>query len=124
MAVRTQNDIIHKTPPHNIEAEQCVLGAILIEKDAINSVLELLSSDGSDFYHEAHSRIFKGMVTLFDKNTPIDVVTLSDLFKGTDVLESVGGISYIGEIAEAMPTAANISYYAKIVREKALLSAG
>ncbi len=121
MAVRTQNDITAKTPPHNIEAEQCVLGAVLIEKDAINPVLELLSSDGSDFYHEAHSRIFKGMVTLFDKNTPIDVVTLSDLFKGTDVLESVGGISYIGEIAEAMPTAANISYYAKIVREKALL---
>jgi replicative DNA helicase len=121
MAVRTQNEIIHKTPPHNIEAEQCVLGACLIEKDAINSVLEVLSSDGADFYHEAHARIFKGMVSLFDQNAPIDAVTLSDLFKGTDVLESVGGISYIGEIAEVMPTAANISYYVKIVRERALL---
>ncbi len=84
MAVRTQNEIIHKTPPHNIEAEKCVLGACLIEKDAINAVLEVLSSDGSDFYHEAHSRIFKGMVALFDKAAPIDVVTLADLFKGTD----------------------------------------
>jgi replicative DNA helicase len=121
MTVLTQKEVVHKAPPHNIEAEQSVLGGILIEKDAVNGVLEILTSDGSDFYHEAHSRIFRAMVTLFEKNTPIDVVTLSDLFKDPDVLNSVGGISYIGEIAEATPTAANIVYYARIVREKALL---
>ncbi|MBI5644040.1 MAG: replicative DNA helicase [Deltaproteobacteria bacterium] len=123
MALRTQNqkEIIHKVPPHNIEAEQSVLGGILLEKDAINKVLEILSPDGSDFYHSAHARLFGGMVNLFEKNTPIDVVTLADQFKGSDSLSSVGGISYIGEIVEATPTAANIMYYAKIVREKALL---
>ena len=121
MAVRTRNDQAFKAPPHNIEAEQSVLGGILIEKDAINKVLEILSGDGTDFYHEAHSRLFRAMVRLFEKSNPIDVVTLADMFKDSDELSSVGGISYIGEIAEATPTAANITYYARIVRGKALL---
>lgn len=122
MALQAQRDAtFHKAPPHNLEAEQSVLGAILIEKDAINKVLEFLSSDGSDFYHDAHAKIFRGMVTLFEKNIPIDPVTLTDLFKDSDALSSVGGIAYIGEIAEATPTAANITYYARIVKEKGLL---
>lgn len=121
MALRAQKELIHKAPPHNIEAEQSVLGGILIEKDAINKVLEFLSSDGSDFYHNAHARIFAGMVNLFEKNIPIDAVTLTDQFKDSDALSSVGGISYIGEILEATPTAANIMYYARIVKEKSLL---
>lgn len=121
MALRAQKELIHKVPPHNLEAEQSVLGGILIEKDAINKALEILSPDGGDFYHTAHSRLFAGMVKLFEKNVPIDVITLSDLFKNSDELSSVGGISYIGEIVEATPTAANITYYARIVREKALL---
>lgn len=123
MAIRTQNqkEISHKVPPHNIEAEQSVLGGILLEKDAILKVMEVLAPDGSDFYHNAHMRLFSGMITLFERNVPIDVVTLSDLFKDSDALSSVGGISYIGEMVEATPTAANILYYARIVREKALL---
>jgi replicative DNA helicase len=122
MALRVQQkEINHKVPPHNLEAEQSVLGGILLEKDAITKVLEMLSPDGSDFYHYAHARLFNGMVNLFEKNIPIDVVTLANLFKNSDELSSVGGISYIAEIVEATPTAANITYYAKIVREKALL---
>lgn len=121
MAQLVQKEIIHRAPPHNIEAEQSVLGGILIEKDAINRALEVLSPDGSDFYHDAHARIFKGMVNLFERTVPIDAVTLSDLFKDTDALSPVGGISYIGELVEATPTAANIMYYVRIVREKALL---
>ncbi len=121
MALRVQKEPVHKAPPHNIEAEQSVLGGILIEKDAINKVLEVLSADGSDFYHNAHARIFAGMVDLFEKNIPIDAVTLTDRFKSSDALSSVGGISYIGEIVEATPTAANIMYYARIVKEKSLL---
>ncbi|MDP2689715.1 MAG: DnaB-like helicase N-terminal domain-containing protein, partial [Deltaproteobacteria bacterium] len=121
MAIRAQKELLHKVPPHNIEAEQAVLGGILIEKDAINKVLELLPSDGSDFYHNVHARIFCAMVDLFDKNIPIDIVTLADQFKGSEVLSAVGGLSYIGEIVEATPTAANIMYYARIVHEKALL---
>ncbi len=121
MALQAQKELTHRAPPHNLEAEQSVLGGVLLEKDAINKVLEVLSPDGADFYHNAHARLFVGMVKLFEKNTPIDAVTLADLFKNSDELSSVGGISYIGEIAEATPTAANIMYYARIVREKALL---
>ncbi|GMR05172.1 MAG: replicative DNA helicase [Thermodesulfobacteriota bacterium] len=121
MAFRTKKEQVLKAPPHNLEAEQSVLGSILIEKDSINKVLEIFSEDGSDFYHEAHARLFMGMVSLFEKNTPIDVITVADLFKESDDLVSVGGVSYIGELAEATPTAANIVYYARIVRDKALL---
>ncbi len=121
MALQAQKELTHRVPPHNLEAEQSVLGGILLEKDAINKVLEVLSPDGVDFYHNAHARLFVGMVKLFEKNVPIDVVTLADLFKNSDELASVGGISYIGEIAEATPTAANIMYYARIVREKSLV---
>ncbi len=121
MALRAEKEIIHKTPPHNLEAEQSVLGGVLLEKDAISKALEILSPDGDDFYHRAHARIFSGMVSLFEKNVPIDAVTLSNLFKGSEALSPVGGISYIGELVEATPTAANIMYYARIVREKALL---
>ena len=121
MALRVHKEINHKVPPHNMEAEQAVLGGVLLEKDAITKVLEMLSPDGGDFYHYAHARLFSGMVNLFEKNVPIDAVTLANLFKNSDELSSVGGISYIAELVEATPTAANITYYAKIVREKALL---
>ena len=121
MAVRVQKENVLKSPPHNIEAEQSVLGGILLEKDAINKILEILAPDGSDFYHDAHTRLFRGMVSLFEKNSPIDAVTLASLFKDTDALSSVGGVSYIGEIIETTPTAANIMYYARIVKDKSLL---
>ena len=122
MALRAHKESVnYKVPPHNLEAEQAVLGGILIEKDAINTVLEILSSDGANFYSGVHAEIFKGMVSLFDQNTPIDIVTLTDLFKNSKILDSKGGVSYIVELVEAVPTAANIAYYAKIVKEKALL---
>jgi replicative DNA helicase len=121
MSVHTRKEPIHKAPPHNLEAEQCVLGGVLLDTEAINKVLEVLSPDGADFYHACHARLFKGMVSLFEKTTPIDAVTLSDLFKDSDALSPVGGISYIGELVEATPTAANIMYYARIVKEKSLL---
>ncbi|MCR4286969.1 MAG: replicative DNA helicase [Deltaproteobacteria bacterium] len=121
MALRIQKESTLKAPPHNLEAEQAVLGGILIEKEAITKAMEVLSADGGDFYHDAHAKLYRGMVGLFDRTTPIDTVTLVNLFKDSDALASVGGVSYIGELAEATPTAANIAYYARIVREKALL---
>jgi len=121
MAVNTNKESLYKAPPHNIEAEQSVLGSILIEKDAIARILDILSADGDDFYHKVHAELFKGMVNLFEKNIPVDVVTVADLFKSTTLLGPVGGISYIGVLAEATPTASNIAYYAKIVKEKSLL---
>ena len=84
-----------RVPPHNLEAEQAVLGGILLEKDSINKVLEILSHDGSDFYNGVNGEILKAMISLFEKNTPIDVVTLTDIFKETKVLDSVGGLPYI-----------------------------
>jgi replicative DNA helicase len=122
MAYRAQKEELrYKVPPNNAEAEQAVLGGILIEKDAIGKVLEILSPDGADFYNDAHGRLFSAMVSLFEKNTPIDVVTLTDLFRNSSDLDGVGGVSYIGELVESTPTAANVSYYARIVKDKSLL---
>jgi replicative DNA helicase len=116
-----QREPIHRVPPHNLEAEQAVLGGILLEKDSINKVMEVLSGDGSDFYSPVHADIFRAMVSLYEKNAPVDEITLTNLFKETKALDSVGGLSYIGVMVEATPTAANISYYSRIVRERALL---
>jgi len=121
MAIRPVREISHKVPPHNIEAEQSVLGGILLEKDSINKVLELLAPDGADFYHDAHAKLFKGMVKLSENNVPIDIVTLSDHFKDSTELASVGGIPYIVELVDITPTAANIMYYARIVKSKAVV---
>ncbi len=121
MIIRPARELTLKTPPHNLEAEQAVLGGMLLEKDAINKVLEVLSSDGSDFYHGTHAKLFIGMVKLFERSTPIDAVTIANLFKDSSELSAVGGVAYIAELLENTPTAANISYYARIVKEKALV---
>lgn len=123
MAIQLQQDIsLHKLPPQNIEAEQSVLGAVLIENDAMDKLTGILEQSGGDFYRDAHKKIFKAMRFLKDKEQkPIDLVTLLDALKNTGELESVGGVSYLTTLVESTPTAANIVYYAKIVREKALL---
>jgi replicative DNA helicase len=72
MALSTQTKALHKSPPNNLDAEQSVLGGILIEKDAINAVLEILAHDGSDFYHDANARLFDSMVSLSEKCIPIE----------------------------------------------------
>ena len=110
-----------RVPPRNNEAEQAVLGGILIDENAFNKSIEILSPDGSDFYHPVHKNIFRAMVSLYEKNVPVDTVTIIDSFKDLGVLDSLGGISYISDIAEATPTAANIVYYAKIVKDKSTL---
>ncbi len=116
MAVKL--DQISRVPPQNLEAEQSVLGGILIDCSAINRVLEFLTPD--DFYREAHRKIFKAMVSLFERGAPIDLITLTETLKAMDLLDEVGGASYIAALADSVPTAANISYYARIVKEKAL----
>jgi replicative DNA helicase len=121
MPQRPRKETTQKMPPHSDEAEKAVLGGILLDGESFGKVQELLSPDGSDFYHPAHRSLFKGMASLFEKGAPVDAVTVTDLFKGSDDLASVRGISYIGELLEAIPTAANIAYYARIVREKSLL---
>ncbi len=113
------DDNLRKVPPQNLEAESSVLGGILLENDAINRVLEILTPE--DFYRESHRKIFRAMVELSDRNEPVDIITLSDLLKAKGELDAVGGSAYLASLADFVPTAANIAYHARIVREKAIL---
>lgn len=108
-----------KLPPQNIEAEQSILGGILIENDALNTVVEFL--EDNDFYRESHQKIFHCMITLSERNEPLDLITLTNELKKSKELESIGGASYLASLVESVPTAANIAYYAKIVKEKSIL---
>lgn len=110
---------LDKLPPQNIEAEQSVLGAILLDNNALTATLELLSHE--DFYREAHRKIFLSMIDLFDKSEPIDIITLTDQLKKKNDLEAVGGSQYLASLVTMIPTSANVTYHSKIVREKALL---
>jgi replicative DNA helicase len=115
------DNILRRVPPQNIEAEESVLGAILLENECINRIIELLAAE--DFYRETHRIIYRAMLELSDKNEPIDAITLTNALRGTGKLEQVGGPAYIAELAIRVPTAANASSYARIVREKAVLRA-
>jgi len=117
----SQDTPLHKIPPQNLEAEKSVLGGILLDNTAINRVLEVLGGNGEDFYRDAHKKIFRTMVALLEKDTAIDVITLTDALKTAGLIDPIGGASYIAALADSVPTAANITYYARIVREKAVL---
>jgi replicative DNA helicase len=119
VAAAAADDILRRVPPQNLEAEQSVLGAILLENEAINQALEVLTAD--DFYRESHREIFRAMVELSDRNQPVDAITLTDALKTRGALESIGGPAYVAELAATVPTAANVAHYARIVREKAVL---
>lgn len=108
-----------RIPPHNIEAEQSVIGAVFLQPEAFVSASEILRHE--DFYRAAHQRIFAAMTHLADRGEPIDVVTVTTYLNDRKELEEAGGVSYLTQIAESVPTAANIEYYARIVEEKALL---
>jgi replicative DNA helicase len=95
------------------------LGGILLENDAINLVLELLRAE--DFYRESHRKIFRAMIELSDRTEPVDLITLSECLKNRGELEAVGGSAYLASLNDFVPTAANIAYYARIVREKSIL---
>ncbi|HEU4341351.1 MAG TPA: replicative DNA helicase [Candidatus Binatia bacterium] len=113
------DDNLRKVPPQNLEAESSVLGGILLENEAINLVLELLRPE--DFYRESHRKVFRAMIELSDRSEPVDLITLSDFLKGRGELEAAGGTAYLASLADFVPTAANISFYARIVREKSIL---
>ncbi len=103
-----------KVPPHNEDAEASVLGAILIDKDAINIASETLRS--SDFYNPIHGFIFDAMIMLYDKSEPIDVVTLTTMLKKKKTYEKVGA-SLISDLVNSVPTAANIAYYSSLIKD-------
>ncbi|EKE83654.1 replicative DNA helicase [Idiomarina xiamenensis] len=108
-----------KTPPHSIEAEQSVLGGLMLDNEAWDNVAGRVISD--DFYHRAHRQIFRAMSHLAERSQPIDLVTVSEALEASGDLDSSGGFAYLGEIAKNTPSAANILAYADIVRERAVV---
>ncbi|QBP17612.1 replicative DNA helicase [Acetilactobacillus jinshanensis] len=110
--------LIAKTPPHDNNAEQAVLGAVFLDNTTLADVMEYVKP--SDFYAKAHQYIFAAMVDLSDRNQAIDAITMPDLLKAKHQLSAVGGYKYIAKLAESVPTAANVTYYAKIVRDKSI----
>jgi replicative DNA helicase len=108
-----------RTLPHNLEAERSVLGAILVHNDAFNTAAQVI--DARDFYRDAHRRIFDRMVALNERGDAIDFITLKEELSRGGELEDVGGPAYIASLADGVPRATNVEYYAKIVKEKSTL---
>ncbi len=111
--------MIDRLPPQSVEAEQSVLGSILIDRDAIIEVADFLKPE--DFYRQAHGQIFSAMLDLSERREPIDVVTVADALDRGGALEAVGGRAYLGELSNETPTAVHAAQYARIVERKALL---
>ncbi len=118
MTLMDQGTRSARIPPHSTEAEESVLGSILLSSDAANEVLDRLSPD--DFYVPAHQAIFEAIARLYNENQPIDAVTVSDVLRRAEELDKVGGVNAITRILDAVPTAANVSYYADVVEENGL----
>jgi len=108
-----------KVPPQNIEAEIAVLGSMLLEEDAIPLVLELV--DGFCFYKDSNRKIFEAIMSLYDAHKVVDLITLTDELKKKDMLDDIGGATYLTSLVDNVPTAANVQYYAKIVKERSIL---
>lgn len=108
-----------KLPPQNMEAEQACLGSMLLDKEAIEVALDILTSE--DFYSERHRTIFNTLIELYNRSIPVDLVTLTEHLKGSGELEKAGGVVYLNTLLDEVPTSANIEYYAKIVEQKSLL---
>jgi len=113
------NETAQRLPPQNIEAEQSVLGSMLIDKDALIEVAELLSA--GDFYREAHQKIFQSLIDLSNRGEPVDLVTACEELENRDLTEKTGGAAYLASLSNMTPTAAHARYYADIVKEKSIL---
>src|SRR5699024_7396443 len=112
-------DMNERILPHNIEAEQAVIGAIFLEPNAFSTALERIVS--KDFYRANHQVIIEAMLNLYETVEQIDMVTVTTLLSNSDKLEIAGGVPYLTDVAGSVPTAANIDYYSQIVEEKAVL---
>lgn len=106
-------------PPQNLEAEVAVLGSLMLDDKAIVKVIDSLQTE--DFYRPAHRDIFASMIELFDRNEPIDVLSVSTCLRENKKLDGVGGVSYLTELVNAVPSASNVAHYSEIVRKKAVL---
>lgn len=119
LKVRSQSVVDVRTPPHSVEAEQSVLGGLLIEANAWDNVGDVVRAE--DFYRPDHRTIFEALATLAGEGKPLDVITVSEALERAGKLDSVGGLAYLGTLARDTPTAANVRAYAEIVRERSLL---
>jgi replicative DNA helicase len=117
--IAPRGESFDRTPPHDVAAEQCVLGGMLLSKDAISDVMETIRPD--DHYRPAHQIIHEAILELYGRGEPADAVTISDLLNKRGELARVGGPSYLHTLIASVPTAANAGYYARIVRERAIL---
>ncbi|MCX5694390.1 MAG: replicative DNA helicase [Candidatus Omnitrophica bacterium] len=114
-----KDQILDKLPPQNLDAEMAVLGSMLLDEDAVSISTEKL--DAACFYKDTHRKIFQAITDLYNANKAVDLITLTDALKKAGSLDEIGGASYLTSLANAVPTAANINYYAGIVREKYIL---
>src|SRR5207244_10149501 len=110
---------IDRLPPQSIEAEQSVLGALLIDKDAVIEVADVLHAD--DFYRNHHGTIYRAVIELYEKREPVDIVTVAEVLERTGELEAIGGSSYLASLMNLTPTAVNAAHYARLVERKAIL---
>ena len=108
-----------KLPPQDLDAELSVLGALMIDKNAVIRVADFL--EAGDFYKPVHQKIYQSALQLFEKNEPIDLLSVSARLKENGVLDEVGGMSYLSEVINSVPSASNAEHYGKIVKEKSLL---
>jgi replicative DNA helicase len=111
--------MLERVPPQNVEAEQSVLGAMLLDRDAIARAIDIVSA--TDFYRDVHRVIFEAILRLFDRTEPVDLITVTEELRRASHLEAVGGVTYLATLANGVPTAANVEHYARIVSEKSLL---
>ena len=111
--------LIKRVPPHSIEAEQSVVGAMLMDRDAITTASEIICGD--DFYQTAYGVIFDSVVELFNEGKPVDLITLQNRLKEKDVPEEISSLEFVRDMLAAVPTSANVKYYAEIVAEKSTL---
>jgi replicative DNA helicase len=110
---------LKKTPPHSPEAERTVLGTILVNNKSLNVVLSIISPE--DFYKDAHRKIIETISALVDKGVPVELLALSEELRREGALDEVGGASYLGSLMDGVPKNLNVEYYARIIKEKALL---
>ncbi|MBL8529367.1 MAG: replicative DNA helicase [Burkholderiales bacterium] len=108
-----------KLPPHSIEAEQAVLGGLLLDNDALDRVADMISE--GDFYRQDHRLIFRHVCRMVEKNKPADIVTVAEMLDSCNELEGIGGLAYLSALAQSTPSSANVRRYAEIVRERAVM---
>ncbi|MGL4994809.1 MAG: DnaB-like helicase N-terminal domain-containing protein, partial [Deefgea sp.] len=116
---RQDETAVYRIPPHSVEAEQSVLGGLMLDNQAFDKIADVIG-DG-DFYREDHRRIYQAIIKLVEHNRPADVITVKEALDTTNDLTYVGGLAYLGSLVQNTPSAANIRRYAEIVREKSVM---